>query len=435
MNNFKTIFALCCVTTFANLFALTVDELKVAYQVQILRVNQEKEDSLDKLRKSYLKSLDKVESSYQKSGRLQDVLQVRKEKELTKSKMWPLTGLGKTAPIDLKNGRRLYERAQTERERKAAKQLISIAGKMEMALNKQIISLTKSGKIKEATAAKELLESTKTDPKLLEAKDFMSRVGQDGSAALAYHLRRFGDGIEVVVSYDKSGKLSMDSPIQNVIEITGVKKERGTTKAKNLGEFVGAKGYEPDPWLVYSNDLVSGKIGALTMTALKTEPSSKTDDGQLGLKIMISPKPVNPHAALANALPPISEAGSYTVSFSYYLPTGNKRIRGFAWHHGFGALIEGKYFEKKGRWTTESISSRSLNEMHHLRLYPAFEEGAGIASAAGESVFLKDLKIEQHAFSAYVVAQYDKQGETTGLFPNSADQKKLILGGSFVPGK
>ena len=179
MNKFKSIFALCCVTMFANSFALTVDELKIAYQAQILRVNHEKEDSLDKLRKSYLKSLDKIEGSYQKSGRLQDVLQVRKEKELTKSKMWPLTSLGKTAPIDLKNGRRLYERAQTERERKAAKQLISIAGKMEMALKKQIIFLTKSGKIKEATAAKELLESTKTDPKLVEAIDFMARVGQD----------------------------------------------------------------------------------------------------------------------------------------------------------------------------------------------------------------------------------------------------------------
>lgn len=435
MNNFKSIFALSFVTMIANSFALTVEELKVAYQVQILRVNQEKEESLDQLRKSYLKSLDKIEANYQKAGRLQDVLLVRKEKKLIEAKTWPMAGLAKEAPANLKNGRRLYERTQTERERNAAKQLIAMAEKMETALEKQVLSLTKAGKIKEATAAGELLKTTKTDPKLLDAIDLMARVGRDGSVSPAYHIRRFGDGIEVVVSYDKSGKVSMDSPVQNVIEITGGKKERGTTKAKNLGEFVGAKGYEPDAWVVYKNDLVSGKLGVLKMTALKTIPSSKTDDDQLGLKVVIPPKPLNPHIALGNALPPIAEAGAYRVSFSYYLPTDNKQITGFAWHQGFGAPIEEKVFGKSGRWMTESIGSRSLNEMHHLRLYLSFEPGASATTATGESVFLKDLKVEQLGFSAYVVAQYNKDGQVEDTFPDAADQKKLILAGAFFSGK
>ena len=124
MNNFKSILALCFVIMIAKSSALTVDELKVAYEVQILRVNQEKEESLDQLRKSYLKSLDKIEATYQKAGRLQDVLLLRKEKKLIESKKWPMPGLGKDTPANLKNGRRLYERAQTERERKAAKLLL-----------------------------------------------------------------------------------------------------------------------------------------------------------------------------------------------------------------------------------------------------------------------------------------------------------------------
>lgn len=435
MNNFKSILALCFVIMIAKSSALTVDELKVAYEVQILRVNQEKEESLDQLRKSYLKSLDKIEATYQKAGRLQDVLLLRKEKKLIESKKWPMPGLGKDTPANLKNGRRLYERAQTERERKAAKLLIEMAGKMETALGRHILSLTKAGKINEATAAGELLKSTKADPKLLDAIDLMARVGQDGSVSPAYHLRRFGDGIEVVVSFDKAGKVSMDSPVKNVIELTGGKKERGTTKAKNLGEFVGAKGYEPAPWLVYQNDLVSGKIGAFKMTALKVEPSSRTDDDQLGLKVVIPPKPLNPHAALGNALPPIADAGAYRVSFSYYLPTGNKQLTGFAWHQGHGAPIEEKFFGKSGRWVTESIGSNSLNEMHHLRLYISFEPGASADTATGESVFLKDLKVEQLGFSAYVVAQYNKDGQVETTFPDAADQKKLILAGAFVSEK
>ncbi len=435
MNNFKSILALCLVIMIPKSSALTLDELKVAYEVQILRVNQEKEESLDQLRNSYLKSLDKIEATYQKAGRLQDVLLVRKEKKLIESKRWPMAGLGKDAPANLKNGRRLFEKTQTERERKAAKQLIETAGKMETAVRKQILSLTKAGKIEEATVATELLKSTKTDPKLLDAIDLIARVGRDGSARPAFHLRRFGDGIEVVVSYDKKGKVSMDSPIKNVIEITENKKERGTTKAKALGEFVGAKGYEPDSWVIYKNDLVRGELGALKMTALKIESSAKTDDGQLGLKLIMPPKPLNPHVALGNALPPITEAGDYQVSFSYYLPNDNKGITGFAWHQGFGAPIEEKFFEKSGSWMTESISSRSLNEMHHLRLYLSLEPGVAAADAAGESVFLKDLEVKQLAFSAYIVAQYDKEGQVDVTFPKSVDQKKLILAGSFVSGK
>lgn len=433
MSKFRSISILVImVICVAQAAGITLEELKVAYQTQVLRVSEDKENSLDQLRKSYLKSLEKIKVDFQKAGRLQDVLLVQQEEESIGRKLWPLPALKSDAPMKLKRGRKLYDKAHLERSRNAARQYVSTASKMEAALEVQIVELTKAGKIEEAMDAKKLLQKTKLDPALKDAIDLIARAGRDGSGPPAYRIRRYGDGIEVIVSYDKQGKVSLDSPVENVIEITGGKSEKGSTTAKVLGEFVGAKGYEPAPWTIYQNDFKNGKLGSFVLTDIEAKANAKADDGESGLRLTLSAGAKNPNGAMGETLPPLSESGKYMVTCSYLIPGGNREIVGFQWHQGFGAPIENFTFDTKGRWVTKSISSISLNELHHLRMYFQFKKGSTLADAAGESIFLKDLKVEQQSFSTYIVARFNKDGGIEASFPSPKDQKKLTLAGSLV---
>jgi hypothetical protein len=432
MSHLKISFTIYLTICSIGASALTLDELDSAYQAQILRVSQEKEKSLDQLRRSYLKSLGRIEIEFQKAGRLEDVLLVRKQIELVESKVWPFPRQGEGDPTQLVAGRKLYDKAHIDRVRVSSEKRVEAGKTMGNALEEQIVNLTKAGDIDQATEAKKLLEETEVDQSLRDAMDFLARAGRNSSGPPACRIRRFGDGIEVMVRYDKSGKISLESPIENVIEITGGKRERGSTKAKVLGEFVGSKGYEPDPWIVFQNDLDENYEG-LAFTSFSKQLNVKADDGESGLEIKLIPNPVNPHIALSNphVLPPLQDAGTYQITCSYYLPKDNKGITGFSWYQG-PALIKKFIFDKEGTWTTKTVESDSINEVHQLRLYAKFKAGTAPPAAAGDSIFLKKLQVKQTTFSTYIISKYDKYGELTESFPDSTTQKKLTLAGVLV---
>ncbi|MDC1350046.1 hypothetical protein N8194_03050, partial [Akkermansiaceae bacterium] len=429
---FRCIVAICLAICFVDASALTLDELRVAYRAKILRISQDKEETLDQLRGSFIKMLGKTEAEFQKSGKLQDVLLVKEQVKLVESKVWPLPGQTEGDPRKLVSGRKIFDKAYIEREREAAEKLVAAGNAMKEALEKKIVALTKSGDIEKATEANKLFEETRTNETLRDANNFLARVGRNGSGPPACRIRRFGDGIEVMVHYDKVGKISLNSPIENVIEITGGKQERGETKAKVLGEFVGSKGYEPDPRVLFQNDLSKKDLG-LVFTAFSKELNVKIGDGESGLKVTLIPNAVNPHITVDDvSLPPVADAGSYEVTCSYYLPKNNKKIVGFSWNQGSGAPIEKFVFEKKGQWVTKTVSTDSINHLLNLRLYVKFKPGTVLKDAVGDSLFLKMLEVKQTTFSTYIISKYDESGQVTETFPDTTTQKKLTLGGKLV---
>ena len=413
--------------------ALPLEDLQASYRAQISRIVTDQENSLDQLRVSYLKSLSKTEASFQKAGRLEDVLSIREEKEEIEKKNWPLPTLDSSAPQQLTAARRLYDRAHLERAKNFAQKLVQTAEIMEEALRKRIDELTKAGQIEEATSASQALKEIRLEPVVKDALDLLAQAGSNGASPAAYRIRRFGDEIEVIVQYDQRGKISMDSPVENVTEITGGKKEKGATKAKVLGEFIGAKGYDADGWVIYENALTNGKTGALSFADLDLDANAEGADGERGLKITVPRNSKNPNAAIANALPPKTDVGNYELSFSYYLPSANREITGLVWHQGFGAPIENTYLNTTGKWTAVKLSSESLNEYHHLRFYLQIRPGSSVAKAAGEAVFLRDLKVEQVAFTTYLVDRYGKDGRVEASFAKREQQKPFTSLGKLIP--
>ena len=80
-------------------------------------------------------------------------------------------------------------------------------------------------------------------------------------------LRRSTDNVEVDVRLDGSGKVSLDSPIANVVEDTGGTGEDGTTNASTLNGFLNSD--------VLTQNLKQGSAGSITVTRNFTD--SPTD--------------------------------------------------------------------------------------------------------------------------------------------------------------
>lgn len=411
--------------------ARSVDELKVAYEVKLLALEKAYQADLEKLASGYARALDQVQEKLQKAGRLEDVLQVVEEKKDLKLGKWPLGLLDDSAPADLLRFRKIYERSRIETDRGHAAAVIETADKMDDLLEEQMKSLTREGKITEAKKAKALLEAIQDDAKINTAKELVRRVRLNQNAPIAYRLRRSGDDLEVLVRFDTSGKVSLESPVENVIEITGGKKEKGDTKAKVLGEFVGAKGYEVDSFVSYESDMekVTPPLQAVNY---ELEPGVEIE-GRKALRILMPLKATNPRVEWPGVLSPEGSSSRIKIDFQYLIPSDNKKLKGFSFHYGLAAPIEKKVMDTTGRWVAESLETESMNEHDMLRLFAQHLNGGGKTFDGGnESIYLDNLKVTYLSFAAHLVETYKDGKVVDRITDEPTAQKAIVLAGKFL---
>lgn len=410
----------------ASASARTLEQLKVSYEVKMLEVEKEHTQAVEKLVTGYLAALDREQKKLQKSGRLDDVLKVTKEKKDLKTKSWPLPKLDKTAPSGLIKVRKVYETTRIKTDRENAATITEVGVKMDSLLEKHTEDLTKAGDIEQAKKSKELRLSISTDPKILSAKNLLERVRLDRNAPVAMRIRRSGDDLEVLVRFDKSGNLSLDSPVENVVEITGGQKQKGDTKATVLGEFVGAKGYDVDPYVAYESSLDSKPPPPMQVVSLEAKPGF-THEKRKCLQVKMGPVAPNPRIEWAGMLEPTTSASQVKIDFQYFIPNENKKLRGFAFHQGLLAPLDNQVMDDRGRWVSKTIVADPINTNTNLRFYFERYSGSGKTFNGGnEVVYLDDLKVTFIKFAGHVVAPYE-DGEVVGEPVTNPEKQKAII--------
>lgn len=412
--------------------AKTVDELKVSYEVRLLAIDKEHREGVQKLVQGYLGALGRTRETLQKSGRLDDVLEVVVEEKNVRKSSWPLPVLGSKVPKALVAVRKKYENARESIEKRRAEALLEVADKMTRLLESSVVELTKAGKLADAKEARDLIAALKNDGKILNARKLLDQIRLGEEAPVALRLRRSGDGIEVLVRYNRWGKIAMDSPVENVVEITGEKKERGKTKAKVLGEFVGAEGYQAETIVAYESD--QKKITPpLRAISLGLKPNTEAG-GKKGLEIRMGPKAINPRVEWPEVLAPVSSSGGYLLEFEYFIPSSNKKVTSFSFHHSTFGRLAGEAFDKKGQWTKSSIRFQSTKESEMMRLFIEGLNGSNrIFDGGNEAVYLGEMKLTTVAFAGHLVENF-KGGKRDGEpVVDPAKQKAIILAGEFSP--
>ncbi|MDB4295242.1 hypothetical protein N9908_03260 [Akkermansiaceae bacterium] len=409
----------------------SLDELNASYESQLLRIASAKEERLNRLRNGYQGALEKIRLGFQKAGRLDEVLLCKKEDDLITANKWPLPRLSEGTPSEIVSSRKLFLKSYHQAEKTAAKGIVDTADKMLRALERRKTRSTKAGKLDEAQEAMNLGLKIEKDPAIVAARNFLERSRLDGSSPAAVRIRRSGDQIEVIVRYDLDGKISMNSKIENVVEETDGKKEKGDTTAKVLGEFVGAKGYQAHPYTAYHQNFKKGELGAMTVSSFDLKSPFRVD-GEFGVKITVPEKALNSHLAIPFALPTNVYPGAYRVTCRYFIPEENVKLKGFYFHQGFGAPVEDHFFKTKGEWVTKTVSSDTLNEHHYCRLYPHVESGTKLTDYAGDSIVLGEIKVEQTSFTAYLHSRFGADRQVVESFPASAAQKIFISAGKLL---
>ena len=412
--------------------ARTLEELEVAYEVKILALEKDHRESLQKLNQGYLGALKAVQEKLQKSGRLDDVLEVVGEKKALEAGKWPLSKLAESAPRDLLRVRKLYETARIRADRDHAGAMIETSDKMEELLTAQIESLTRAGKITAAKKAKDRLEALKKSPKLTAAREFVKRVRLNQVSPLAMRIRRSGDNLEVLVRFDRSGEVSLDSPVENVVELTGGREEKGETTATVLGEFVGAKGYKVDSYVAFESDM--DKITPpMRAGEFRLDPNIEFEKRQT-LRILMPDKLTNPRVEWPGVLAPLASSSRVNLEFQYFIPDTNEKLKAFTFHWGFGAVFEKKIMDTQGRWVDELLESESLTAMDTLRFYPSGVKSINkFYNGGNEAIYFDSLKVTYLSFAAHLVEAY-KDGKATGEpVVDPLAQEGVALSGKLLP--
>jgi hypothetical protein len=427
----RTFLAVVAVMLPATTLADTLGRLHKSFMERYDEANSKRDDQLRQLDQSYLAALLRQQDKAKASGKLDAVLPWVGEIQSIKTGANPLPDLAEGAPGELKQMRAKHAESRDRIIKSHAIAITGLADKMEQALKSQESELTKAGKIDEALAAKHMRETLAGDQAIRSAGDLLKLGGPAGTDRPALRIRRFGDNLEVLVLYDRSGKVSMDSPVQNVREETGGKKELGDTKAKVLGEFVGAKGYTVDPYNAYHQVFDGRDLGNFGLTEIVAEFQHEEND-QKGVRLSLKPQPVNPHGSFGPILPPNAAKGTYRISTRYLVPKSNRAVSGFIFVHGIGSPIGGKKFEKNAKWTSEEVVGASSNDTGTLLFYLTMEDGAKAADAGNDSIVLGELKVEHIGFSAYLLSRIDSNGRPAETVTDPAKQPLFISNGDFV---
>ncbi|MDE0861528.1 MAG: hypothetical protein OSA93_15300 [Akkermansiaceae bacterium] len=412
--------------------ALTLQELQKSFRVERLKVENDENTKISSLRANYSKALSKIQTKYQRAGRLDDALKIKEEITMVQGDTSPLPPLAEKPPVELSSARKIFFKQSIAIRKKSGNTLIGLATKMDKLLSQKVLELTKLGNLEKATEAREYRKKLKEDQVITAAHTLINRVRSDGSSSVALRIRRAGDDLEVHVRYDARGKVSLESPVENVVEKSGGKKEKGETSAKNLGEFIGAKGYIVDPFVSYSNDFRKKDIGRLRLTSLELG-LMKEDEGEVGTRITIPANAQNPHGKISEALPALAQKGTYKVNLRYFVPKQNKSIKGLQFVQGVGGPIRGSITQKTGVWSELDFTSTSLNENDYLLLYLRSDKKRPLAAIAGDYVSISDVTISHIAFTACIVERFDKDGAISESSISIDQQKAIAQNGSILP--
>ena len=409
--------------------ALTLEELEKSYEQKLSDVRLEKEKSLADLKESYLAALARIETKYQKAGRLDELMLTREEmKDITDGK-WPLTALPEQISLDVSAPRKIYLKKRIEIEQQAARKTTDTADKMLALLDKQAVDLTKEGNLEQALLARQIKAEIESNKELGTARELLSNVMSDGTTLAVLRLRRYGDHIEVLVKHDTRGQISMLSPIQNVQESD---KSIGDTTAKNLGEFVGAKGFDPDPCTLFQQGDKEKQIGNLRLSGINgREEAMENNVSALRLSLDINSK--NPLGSFDPSGPRKSAPGAVRVRCHFLIPKSNKVLNGILIVQSGNRILSSDE-SKPGIWNEADATGESSTEDEggalfiYLRSFP----NSIIGAAADDYVMLKDLHIEIVRFSAFLVQRFDKNGTELERHDTPEKQPLFIANGDFV---
>lgn len=424
----RTSLIILLLLSFGKVEALTLAELQKSFQVNRLKIEDAGATKHVALGQKYTAALEKTGKKFQKAGRLDDTLAIKGEIALVKSQTWPLPPLDKEAPFDLLSARKLYLKSYLMIQRETGKKLMASIGTMDKLLQKQVVSLTKANDLEGAQAAKKFWDDLNNDPKIKEYRALLERVRSDGSSSVGMRIRRPGDNLEVLALYDSSGKISANSKIENVVEISGGKNEKGETKAQTLGEFIGAKGYEVDPYIAIDKTFDDRTLDPINATSLETQ-FLKEDEGEKGVRLVSIVKPVNTHVSLGNCLPGLSEKGTYVVSARYFVPRTNAALKGIRFLQGVGVARPGSESQEIGKWDTLTFTATSSHELRNLLLYFVLDPKANKVQKAGDYVTLASVSVKHTAFSAYMVERFDRNGAVVESNLASGEQKQIAENG------
>ena len=387
------------------------------------------DSELRKLDKGYLGALDREMEKAKASGRLESALPVKTEIDAVKNGADPLPDIGANAPYEVKKLRGKYAEERKKIQWTHATALAGLSEKMETSLSALEADLTKAGQIDDAIAAKVLRESVSADPSVKEARDLL-KFGLAGSLRPALVLRRGGDSLEVLVHYDSKGKISMQSPVENVRESTGKGSQLGNTKAKVLGEFVGAKGFQVDSYVSYQHVFDSKDLGGLVLNAIIPQMRHE-EEGKRGLRLSFDPGAQNPHGNFGALLPTTSEPATYRISGRYLVPNRNRAIAGFQFVQGSGKPIGGQYFVDRGSWTPFEVVAPASSESGPLLMYLKLAEGKKIQDAFGDHIVIGEVKIELLKFSAFIQKKFDTNGGVIETYADPLKQPRFIANGEL----
>jgi len=400
--------------------ALSLEELQVSYQAAILKTNETRDQQMSKLDERYLGALGKLQADVQKKGNLAEALAIKDEATLIEKETWPLSPLPEVILEIVAPARTTYAKTRIGIEREWALTTGGISDKMEAALKAQIANLTKDGSLKEAQKSQKVLEAIRQDPAVIKARELPNRITRSGRARAGFVVRRNGDDLEVMVRYDSDGKISMKSPIENVVEGTGGKREKGETEAKTLGAFVGAEGFPSHPYLSLRHSSDGGKIDFSDAVGVHTKFLAKE-----GTEIKISPTATNSYLAVGGVL---SKApATYRITSEIKIPSENKALRGLFFRHGDSkGPIFGKPVVGTGEWQEVTCEGAGGSQFEFLRIHFTGFEFKDYPKARGDRVIFKNLQIECFRFSVYIVESFGKSGETT-LTETAADRQKFLI--------
>lgn len=409
--------------------ALTLEELEKSYDQKLSDVRLEKEKSLADLNESYLGALARIEAKYQKAGRLDEVMLTRTEiKDLTADK-WPLNALPEKISLEVAAPRKIYLKKRIEIEQNAARKATETADKMLALLDKQAVDLTKEGNLEQALLARQIKTEIESNKDLGSARQLLSNVMSDGTTQAVLRLRRYGDHIEVLVKHDTRGQISMLSPIQNVEESD---KSIGDTSANNLGEFVGAKGFNSDAFTIYQQGEEGKQIGTIRLYGIITsEEQIKNSPSALRLSFDIKSK--DPIGIFGSIGPRTSAPGAVRARCQFLIPKSNKVLSGITITQGDEPIL---YVDasKPDIWNEVdgTAESRAEHEAGTILLYLRRHPNSNIADAARDYVLIKDLHIEIVRFSAFLVQRFDKSGTELERHDEPEKQPLFIANGDFV---
>lgn len=419
-----------CLALACSSFAQSLDALRQNFDQRCEQAATARDEPLEKLTASYRSALERLLEKTKSTGKLDSALPIHQELEALKQVPVTLPPLADSAS-ELKLLRTKFLDSRQQILKTHASSLAGLTEKMEAALKERESQLTKAGKIADAVAAREAREELALDPDVRSARDLLKLGGTGGKGRAALQLRRYGDNLEVLVFYDRLGKISMDSPVENVRENTDPGKELGDTKAKVLGEFVGADGYTVDPYVAYNQTFDAKEPGYFVLSEIIPEYRHEVDK-QKGVRLSFRPGAANPHGNFGQILPSNTSKGRYRIVVRYYIPKGNRALTGFQFVHDIGGPVGGKPFEETGKWVDSEALGESAGEKGGLLLYLNLAAGKKVADAVDDSIVLRAVRVEISSFAASVQKRFGPGGEIVEPHVDPLKQPLLIVNGEVV---